>query len=138
MPFSKLRISDSLSPVTANTISNPCKQNTTDAALTSLALIPVHNQRPFECVPIGLQSPQGVRLILGTLNDPAHRTRSTQVLQDVLELVGRGRCLCDIELELCALGLVLGVVAASLVFGGSCGGLRVCLLEDGVCADRGL
>lgn len=30
------------------------------------------------------------------------------------------------------------MVAAGLVFSGGCDGLRVCLLEDGVCAQRGL
>jgi hypothetical protein len=105
---------------------------------TGLALIPIHNQRPLERVAIRLQPPHRIRLVLRPRNDLARRTPSTQVIQYVLELVGGGRFFCYIELKLCALGFGLGLVGRGLVFCGVGDGLRICLLEEGEDAGRGL
>lgn len=100
---------------------------------TSLALVPVHNQWPLERVTVSLQSPDRICLVLCALDDLVYIARSTQVVQDILELVSCWRLFCNVELELGSLCLVLRIVGAGLVFGGGRNRLCICLLENGVC-----
>lgn len=108
------------------------------SALTGLALVPVHDQWPLERVPIRLQSPERICLILCSLDNPADSARPAQIVQNVLQLVSSGRFLGYIKLEFSTLGLVVRIVGAGLIFGGSRDGVRVSLLKDGVRTYGGL
>lgn len=132
MFLSRLRISDSLSLVTAKISKNSV--NVQHNALTGLALVPVHDQWSMEYVAVCLQSPDSICLVLCSLNNLANGAWSAQVLQDALELVCGWWFLCYVELELCALCLVVCVVGTSLVFGGGRDRVRIGLLENSVCA----
>jgi hypothetical protein len=79
-------------------------------------LIPVHDERSLKRPSIRLQSPHGISLILCPADHLACCAWSAQVIQDILELVGCRWGLCDIELELSALGFVLRFMRAGLVF----------------------
>jgi len=82
----------------------------------SFSLVPVHDERSLKRPSIRLQPPHGISLILCSADHLACCAWSAQVIQDVLELVGCRWGLCDIELELGALGFVLRFMRAGLVF----------------------
>lgn len=95
-----------------------------------LSPAPVHDDGSRERVSILIDLPERIALARRAL-DEVPRDPATEVLKDTLQLVRRGRRLCDLELERVARHrLVLCRVVRGLVLRGGLRGLRGRLLEE--------
>lgn len=85
--------------------------------------------RPLEGVAVQLEFLQGFALVGSTADDAGHLA-GANIFENGLDLVGSGKILGDVELELGTLGMSLSSVIAGLVLGCTGRGIGGSLLED--------
>lgn len=73
--------------------------------------------RSLKSIAILLEPVQRIRLISSPGNDFRCRPRSPKILQDILELITRGRSFRYVELEFRPLGFAVSIMTACLIFG---------------------